>query len=253
MDIVELLIFPSVDSNADHQYCNNFLLSGAIILDQIWKARNLKVHKDCNVVMVQIMKNYHLLKFEHGTTSIRSSGVPTSSSGQVSWSLLEQEFIKLNCDAAVGSRFSSIAVVARDWRGNLVFAFTKKVNTIIPLQVEAEGLLWAGQLASSHELGKVILESDCKLIVDASVVDAYIPWNIQSTMLEVSSLLVVNPLWSIKWVRRSANPAPHVLASWSLSSYSWGPVDFCNGPQSFVSVCFDDLELGSLPAAPVSL
>jgi hypothetical protein len=110
-----------------------------------------------------------------------------------------------------------------------------------------------GQLASSHELGKVILESDCKLVVDASVVDACIPWNIQSTMLEVSSLLAVYPLWSVKWVRRSANRAPHVLAKWSLSSYSWGPVDFCNGNQSFVSVCFEDLELGSMPAAPVSL
>uniref|UniRef100_A0A2N9ID60 Reverse transcriptase domain-containing protein n=1 Tax=Fagus sylvatica TaxID=28930 RepID=A0A2N9ID60_FAGSY len=61
MDIVELLIFPSVDSNGNPQYCNNFLLSGTIILDQIWKARNLKVHEDCNVAMIQIMKNLHLL------------------------------------------------------------------------------------------------------------------------------------------------------------------------------------------------
>ena len=49
------------------------------------------------------------------------------------------------------------------------------MNTIIPLQAEAEALLWAGQLASSHKLGKVILESDCKLVVDASIVDACIP------------------------------------------------------------------------------
>jgi hypothetical protein len=64
---------------------------------------------------------------------ICSSRVPTSSSGQVSWRLPEQEFIKINCDVAVRSRFSSIVVVARDWRENLVFAFSKKVNTIIPL------------------------------------------------------------------------------------------------------------------------
>jgi hypothetical protein len=127
------------------------------------------------VAVVQIMKNFHFLKIKHGTPSIRSSGVPSSSLGPVSWSLPEQEFIKINCDAAVGSRFSSIAVVARDWQGNLVFAFSKKVNTIIPLQVEAKALFWAGQLASSHELGKVILKSDCKLVVDTSVVDACIP------------------------------------------------------------------------------
>uniref|UniRef100_A0A2N9J298 CCHC-type domain-containing protein n=1 Tax=Fagus sylvatica TaxID=28930 RepID=A0A2N9J298_FAGSY len=151
-------------------------------------------------ILNTVMKNLHLLKTEHGTPSIHSSGVPTSSSGQVCWRLPEQEFIKINCDAAVRSRFSSIAVVTRDWRGNLVFAFSKKVNTIIPLQAKAEALLWAGQLASSHELGKVILKSDCKLVVDASVVDACIPWNIWSTMLDVSSLLAVYPLWSIKWV-----------------------------------------------------
>ena len=87
----------------------------------------------------------------------------------------EQEFIKINCDVVVRSRFSSIVVVVRDWRENLVFTFSKKVNTIISLQVEAEALLWAGQLASSHKLGKVILKSDCKLVVDASVVDACIP------------------------------------------------------------------------------
>uniref|UniRef100_A0A2N9GV72 Reverse transcriptase zinc-binding domain-containing protein n=1 Tax=Fagus sylvatica TaxID=28930 RepID=A0A2N9GV72_FAGSY len=126
MDIVELLIFPSVDSNGDPQYCNNFLLSGAIILDQIWKARNLKVHEDCNVAMVQIMKNFHFLKIKHGTPSIRSSGVPSSSLGPVSWSLPEQEFIKINCDAAVGSRFSSIAVVARDWQRESGLRFFQK-------------------------------------------------------------------------------------------------------------------------------
>ena len=96
------------------------------------------------MVVVQIMKNLHLLKIEHGTPSIRSSGVPTSSLGQVSWRSPEQEFIKINCDAAVGSYFSSIVVVTRDWRGNLVFAFSKKVNNIIPLQVDAEALLWGG-------------------------------------------------------------------------------------------------------------
>ena len=69
------------------------------------------------------------------------------------------------------------------------------MNTIIPLQAEAEALLWAGQLVSSHKLGKVILESDCKLVVDACI-----SWNIQSTMLEVSSLLAVYPLWSIKYL-----------------------------------------------------
>ena len=62
----------------------------------------------------------------------------------IRWERLKVGVIKINCNAAVGRRFSSIVVVAHDWRGNMVFAFSKKVNTIIPLQAEAEAILWTG-------------------------------------------------------------------------------------------------------------
>ena len=50
---------------------------------------------------------------------------------------------KINCDAAVGSDKSFIAIVARDWRGELVFAYTKQVETNVPVQAEAEAINWA--------------------------------------------------------------------------------------------------------------
>ena len=37
--------------------------------------------------------------------------------------------IKINVDAALNPSNSTIAVVARDWRGELIFACSKKVNT----------------------------------------------------------------------------------------------------------------------------
>ena len=46
--------------------------------------------------------------------------------------------IKINVDVAVGPRIPTIAVVVRDWRGELVFAGSMKVNTTLPLQAEAE-------------------------------------------------------------------------------------------------------------------
>lgn len=33
---------------------------------------------------------------------------------------------KINCDAAMESCFSFIATVAQDWRGNLVFSYSKR-------------------------------------------------------------------------------------------------------------------------------
>ena len=62
----------------------------------------------------------------------------------------------------VGRRFSSIVVVACDWRGNMVFAFFRKVNTIIPFQAETKAILSVGQLAVLHGFPTVAIESDCR-------------------------------------------------------------------------------------------
>ena len=68
--------------------------------------------------------------------------------------------MKFNCDAAIGVLCSSIAVVVRDWRGTVVLALSKKVNTIIPPQAEAAAIGWATFIASSMGLEKAIFESD---------------------------------------------------------------------------------------------
>ena len=51
--------------------------------------------------------------------------------------------LKLNYDAAVGDLSSCIAIVAKDWRGELVFAIFKKDNTNIPIRVEVHAILFA--------------------------------------------------------------------------------------------------------------
>jgi hypothetical protein len=44
-------------------------------------------------------------------------------------------------DVAVGSKNAVLAIVAWDWRGNLVFGFSNKVDTNILVQAEAEAIL----------------------------------------------------------------------------------------------------------------
>lgn len=46
----------------------------------------------------------------------------------------------MKCDAAVGVSTASIAIVARDWRGIVVLALSKKVNTTIPLQAKVAAI-----------------------------------------------------------------------------------------------------------------
>ena len=59
--------------------------------------------------------------------------------------------------------YSSIAFVARDWRGELVFACSKRVNTIFPLQAEAEAIKWSLTLTVDLEFEAIIIESDSQV------------------------------------------------------------------------------------------
>ena len=78
------------------------------------------------------------------------------------------------------------------------------------------------------------------MVTDPFSLPLNIPWSIAigTVIVEVRSILEGKPFWSIKWVKRNANRAPHVLARWSFLSSTWGPFDFCLGPQIFSFVCF---------------
>ena len=151
-DIVELILFPSDDLKDDPFYCDHFILTGTLILDQIWKACNFKIHDDGQIKVEQIMKNIIMLRSKHRLPPKQSSNSACPSYVIDKWVRPEFGVIKINCDAAVGPRFSSLTVVAKDWRGNLVFALTKKANTNIPLQAEVEALLWACLIVVEYEL-----------------------------------------------------------------------------------------------------
>jgi hypothetical protein len=58
--------------------------------------------------------------------------VSVSHSSVTRWIKPLQRCFKINVDVAVGPSSFVIAAVARDWRGIVVFAQSKKVNTSIP-------------------------------------------------------------------------------------------------------------------------
>ena len=145
--------------------------------------------------------------------------------------------LKLNCDAAVGDLSSCIAVVARDWRGMLVFAISKKVNTNIPVQVEAYAILLAAHIALNFTFCNCIIESDCKVCIDAiSAGGKVIPWRLVNFVDTVKNVVSEHGHVIFNWVHREANQATHVLANWSLSQSCFGSFDMGFGPPSFVDV-----------------
>ena len=63
------------------------------------------------------------------------------------------------------SLFQSLATDAMEeqWRGELVFACSKRVNTILPLQAEAKAIKWALTLAANLEFEAIIIELDSQV------------------------------------------------------------------------------------------
>ena len=57
-------------------------------------------------------------------------------SASIHWAKSEKNAIKINYDAAVGVEDSAVALIARDWRGNLVFSFSYKVNTSLSKRMQ---------------------------------------------------------------------------------------------------------------------
>ncbi|KAK9985739.1 hypothetical protein SO802_030690 [Lithocarpus litseifolius] len=98
--------------------------------------------------------------------------------------------IKINVDAAVGSRLSAIAAIVIDWREELVFAGSMKVNTTLPLQAEAEAIRWAISLAPAMVGEFVIVETDSLSVVQLlSNLAVPLPWRIKSFCSDLRSLL----------------------------------------------------------------
>ena len=90
----------------------------------------------------------------------------------------------------------------------MVFAFSKKVETILPLQAETEAIIWVGQLAIAHGLSKVIVESDCRTCVEAVNRIKSCEWLIKLGVLIFVDLMSRLTWWKLCWVRRLANKAP---------------------------------------------
>ena len=140
-------------------------------------------------------------------------------------------------DAAIGLHCSSIASVARDWRWELVFACSKRMNTILPLQAEAEAIKWALTLAANLEFEAIIIELDSQVCSNLlSDLEAAPLWRIKSICEGSRILLASSSKVSICWVPRLCNMAPHSLVNWSLACKFFGSFDIGNSPPTFVFV-----------------
>ena len=128
---------------------------------------------------------------------------PRVSASALSWSSPPRHGLKINVDAAVGPRFFVIAVVTRDWRGKVVFAGSRKVNTTIPLKAKAEVVRWVLSLVSDLRCDSVSVETDFQVMAKLlSNSIAPPPWRIKFLCFDLRSFLANYSNVAVRWVPR---------------------------------------------------
>ncbi|XP_065629740.1 uncharacterized protein LOC136067578 [Quercus suber] len=235
-DFIGFLISPPFVANMNPCQRKDFLLFGAILYDVIWKLRNRSLFDIANLNLDGVMTRLSSLFAEHKNSRASFTTHLDSASPQV-WFPPSRRDIKINVDAAVGPRFSAIAVVVRNWRGELVFAGSKKVNTTLPLQAKAKAVRWAISFAPALDGDSVHVESDSQVVVQLlSNLTLPPPWRIRSLCVDLSSLLALHSNMFVSWIPRLCNQAAHILAKWCLSCNFFGSFGCGSCPNCLSSV-----------------
>ena len=232
-EFVNFLLSPNFASNLLPSQRKDFLLFGAILYDVVWKQTNLSIFENMGVNLEGVAARISSLFVEHKSArpSLVSSQVSASALG---WSFPPRHGLKINVDAAVGPSFFVIAVVTRDWRGNVVFAGSRRVNTTFPLQAEAEAVRWALALVPDLRCDSVSVEIDSQVVANLiSNTSASPPWRIRFLCSNLRSFLSSHSNVVVIWVPRTCNEAAHILAKWSLFCNFYGSFDV-----NFNSDCF---------------
>ena len=152
------------------------------------------------------------------------------------WSSPPRLGLKINVDAVVSPRFSVIAVITRDWKGKVVFAGSRKVNTTIPFQAEAEAVRWALSLVPDLRCDFVSIETDSQVVAKLiSNLIAPPPWRIMFLCSDLRFFLSSYSNVAVRWMPRIFNGTAHILAKWSLFCNFYGSFDVSFSPDYFSS------------------
>ena len=117
----------------------------------------------------------------------------------------------------MGLDHSLIAIVVRDWTGDLIFSMSKRVETNLPIQVEAEAINLATCVAINRGFEHVVVESDAEACIDALKAPFdEVPWRISSITADILLWAFRGLHFVFRWSPRESNKAAHVLASWCL-------------------------------------
>jgi hypothetical protein len=160
-----------------------FQLFASLVLDFIWRARNLLVHKGTvtspSLAFFQLSRIVHMHVTARRDCSLPSLWVPPD----VGW-------LKANFDVAVKDSFAVAAAVLSDDQRNIFAAATQRLFSTDVLQGEAAAALLAVRLAVSSGCDHLLLEGDALLVVLAiKNPSLFSSWNFSHCISDISLVL----------------------------------------------------------------
>ena len=119
---------------------------------------------------------------------------------------------------ALNSSKSTLAVVAQNHLGKVLFVWGKENQLCSPLQAEAMALLWTVHLAIQNCWYPVMFKGDSKICFNALNHSDLTPnWSIDTVICNIHSFSSYFTSCSFGWVRRSSNSVANVVARFALN------------------------------------
>lgn len=139
----------------------------------IWKARNAKIFDEKDRSPIEVLLNIKQQTFVilslYPTPISNNPTTPTFSSYCSKWRLPRGLVIKFNTDAQfdLGSGLGYPVIICRNYKGESVAGCTSRIFASSMLVAEAIAMREAFVLAASLGIHSILVESDCKVLVDA--------------------------------------------------------------------------------------
>ncbi|XP_059436361.1 uncharacterized protein LOC132169326 [Corylus avellana] len=211
-DWISTILSPMASFGITKPEVRKFQLFVALVMDFIWRARNLLIHDGLQpsssqaIVQVSSSLNHHI-------TAWRELDLPTL------WVPPVVGYVKGNFDVAVKGSFAVVAAVISDDMRNIISVATQKLNSTDVLQGEASVALLAARLVVSSGCDKLMLEGDALLVVLAiNNPSLFSSWTFANCIYNISLVLSSFQSWNALKVSRCANFRALALTKWVTSN-----------------------------------
>lgn len=197
---------------------HNFQLSALILLDQIWLARNILIHKG---VQPNPQKIWKVAK---STIEIHLSAW-RSSPGMAEWIPPVLGSFTANFDVAIRPSFAVAAATLRDHKGEFLAVNTLKLPPMDANLGEAHAALLAVRMAASLGCTSLCLEGD-SLVTVLAIKDPFLfsDWISESVISDISLQLLSFSDWKVSKISRCANFCAHQVARWAAANHVFGSI-----------------------------